>query len=473
MILLYFVITLTLALGILFLKNAFWAKFLILLHVILQLSFNAYALLNRNNTDFYYFTYDATALLLLSVFTLISTASVYHGFKYFGKRITKHFFSYHAALILLISFISAAYMANDATVIWILIEATTLAASFLIYHEKTNNGLEAAWKYMFLCSVGIAFAYIGILFIGMSAEGGIRDGLSFHNIAAIASKANPIYLKIAFVFTLIGFSTKMELFPMHTAGIDANSVAPTPAAAILSTGIVNLGFVAVFRIYTAFAHTSILSWMNNILIITGILSVIVASGYMLKARHSKRLLAYSTLENMGLVALALGIGGKAVYAAFMLLLVHALVKAALFFQLGQLSRTLNTWKIEESGHYFKKNPAGAFIMFAGMFALLAIPPSGSFMAEYFIFFRLAETNNWLLFILTALILCALIYAFSVRLMHMLCSSPLTGVNNNGYRTVNPLETWSQFIFLILAFIPCFYQPPIVHDLINSAISLLP
>lgn len=473
MVLWYILISLSIATAVFFLRHVAAVKTLVVMQTLLQLAFTAYALLHKGSTDMLYFTYDAAGLLLLSTLSLIATASVYHGFRYFGRSITKHFFTYHSALVLLITFISLAYLANDITIVWILVEATTLAASVLIYHEKTKNSLEAAWKYIFLCSVGIAFAYIGILFIGISAKDGLSSGLSFNSIAIIASQANPSFLKIAFVFTLIGFSAKMELFPMHTAAIDANSVAPTPAAAIMSTGIVNLGFLAIFRIYAAFAHTSVFGWMNNILILTGLLSVVVAAGYMLKAKHNKRMLAYSTLENMGLAALALGLGGMAVYAAFFLLVMHALVKSSLFFQLGQVSRVLNTWKLDECGGYMKKNPAGALVLLLGMIALLAIPPSGSFVAEYFIFKELIETKSWIVFAITVLMLTALIYGFSTRVLHILFSESRTTDNMPQPRHLSVYETLTQFLFLALVFVACFYQPEYLNSLINEAISVLP
>ncbi|NLA24451.1 MAG: hydrogenase 4 subunit F, partial [Bacteroidales bacterium] len=377
---------------------------------------------------------------------------------------------YHAALIGLITAITGAYLANEATVVWILVEATTLFASVLIIHEQTKYALEATWKYIFLCSVGIAFAYMGILFLGLSLSDGYN--LSFAALAKSAASANPLYLKIAFVFIFIGYSTKMEIFPMHTVGIDANSVAPTPIGGLISTAMVNMGFVIIFRTYASLAGTEIFAWMNKILIIAGVLSILVASGYMLKAKHNKRMLAYSSLENAGLVAIALGVGGYGYYAAILLLILHSFVKSSMFFQLGQLFRVLNTMKIDSSGNYMKLYPAGALVLIIGMFALLAVPPSGLFISELMIFRAFIYGNHWFLAVITIILLSVIIYAMSVRIMHICYSEPREPILNKLPEKVNPIETITQFVFIGIVIMMCFYRPPFLDDLIRQSISLL-
>src|SRR5674536_23500 len=251
--------------------------------------------------------------VLLAVLSLLTIPTVYHGFIYAKKDEAKKFNIYHSALIGLMTFMSGAYLANGMTVLWIFVEATTLAVAALIYHDRTEMALEATWKYVFICSTGIALAYLGILFLGFIYGRGDASNLSFASLTNIINQANPLYLKIAFVFVLIGFSTKMGLFPMHTVTIDAHSVAPPPISALISTTLMNVGFLAIFRVYTLFSSSSILPFMNHVLILAGLLSLLIAAGYMLKAKHLKRMLAYSSLENMGLVAIAVGVGGIGYY----------------------------------------------------------------------------------------------------------------------------------------------------------------
>jgi len=212
--------------------------------------------------------------------------------------------------------------------------------------------------------------------------------------------------------------------------------------------------------------------MNNVLILSGMLSLLIAAGYMLKAKHLKRMLAYSSLENMGLVAIAVGIGGVGYYAALLLLVLHSLTKSSLFYQMGQLSRILHTFKLDDCGRYMKLYPAGALVLLTGMVCILAIPPSGLFITEIMIFKGLVMDNSWFILISVIILLCFVVYAMSTRIMHIIFSDPRNESNLNPDK-ISPAETVSQFIFLGLVIGMCFYQPPFLTDLINQSIYLLP
>jgi hydrogenase-4 component F len=149
---------------------------------------------------------------------------------------------------------SGAYLANGIIVTWIFVEATTLSVVALIYHDRTASSLEAAWKYFFVCSIGITLAYIGILFLGFTVSGSDILELSFSELSNISLQAEPLYLKIAFIFIFVGYSTKMGLFPMHTVTIDAHSVSPPPISAFISTTLMNVGFIAILRVYSSYNY---------------------------------------------------------------------------------------------------------------------------------------------------------------------------------------------------------------------------
>ena len=282
-----------------------------------------------------------------------------------------------------------------------------------------------------------------------------------------------MYLKIAFVFVLIGFSTKMGLFPMHTVTIDAHSVAPPPISALISTTLMNVGFLAIFRVYSLFSSSTILPFMNNVLIISGLLSLLIAAGYMLKAKHLKRMLAYSSLENMGLVAIAIGAGGVGYYAAFLLLILHTFTKSSLFYQMGQLSRILHTFRLDDCGRYMKLFPAGALVLLLGMVSILAIPPSGLFISEFMILKGLVANDQWFVLVASVFLLCFVIYAMSTRMMHIIFSDPRDENTTALPDNVSPAETITQFVLLGLVVAMCFYQPSFLVDLINQSIEILP
>jgi hydrogenase-4 component F len=265
----------------------------------------------------------------------------------------------------------------------------------------------------------------------------------------------------------------MGLFPMHTVTIDAHSVAPPPISALISTTLMNVGFLAIFRVYTLFASSTILPFMNSVLILSGLLSLLVAAGYMLKAKHLKRMLAYSSLENMGLVAIAVGVGGYGYYAALLLLVLHSLTKSSLFYQMGQLSRVLHTFKLDECGKYMELYPAGALVLLLGMVCILAIPPSGLFISEFMIFKGLVLNDKWFVLVIAIILLCFVIYAMSTRIMHILFSNSRNEGDSKVPDKVNPVESVSQFVLLGIVIIMCFYQPPFLVDLINQSFGLLP
>lgn len=473
MLLPFFIISALSALLMVLIRNRTIIKALTVLNALILILLAFHAWKNLDTTELRYFTFNSTGVLLLSVLSVLALPTVYHGFIYTRSDDPRKFSIYHSALVLLMTFMSGAYLANGMTVLWIFVEATTLVVAILIYHDRTAFALEATWKYVFICSSGIALAYLGILFLGFIYGREDAANLSFASLTELINKANPKYLKIAFLFVLVGFSTKMGLFPMHTAKIDATSVAPPPVGALISTTLMNVGFIAVFRVYTLFSSSVIFQFMNNVLIISGILSILVASGYMLKAKHLKRMLAYSSLELMGLVAVATGVGGRGYYAAILLIVLHSLVKSALFYQLGQLGGILGTYKLDECGRYMELYPAGALVLLIGLFSILAIPPSGLFVGEFLIFRELVTKEYWFVLIVTIILLCFIVYAMSTRFMHIIFSFPRGGMSPCPARSVRSIETVSQFLILFIVIVMCFWQPAFITDLINQTVAVLP
>lgn len=470
--LLYFILSLAFITTVFLFKSRNYAKIITIIFTITQSAFTVYGWLNENNTFLDYFTFDKIALILLTILSLLTITTVYHGFMYVKNETDKRYCIYHAALISLIAAMSGAYLANGMIVTWIFVEATTIAVASLIYHDRTAMALEATWKYFFVCSIGIALAYIGILFLGFTVNGAQIINLSFSSLSEISLQANPLYLKIAFIFIFVGYSTKMGLFPMHTVTIDAHTVSPPPVSAFISTTLMNVGFLAIFRVYSLLSHTSILPFMNNLLILSGILSLLTASGYMLKAKHNKRILAYSSLENMGIIAICLGVGGIGYYAAILHIILHSLAKAGLFYQIGQSNKIMGTYQLDESGNYMRLYPAGATALLLGIICITAIPPSGLFISEFMLFKAMVYKGNYILLTITAILLCFVIYALITRVLHILYSEP-KNVKIIPENKINPIHTISQyFLFGIVVYI-CFARPDFLTDAINNIINNLP
>lgn len=443
-----------------------------IIYLMIHVGFTVFCWFHLEETLFEFFTLDALGVLLLSVLSLLSITTVIHGFIYLKNDPSRHYLLYHVALIALITAMSGAYLANGMTTVWIFVEATTLAVAALIYHDRTPVALEATWKYIFVCSVGIALAYLGILFLGFTVHDARLLHLSFGSVTEIAKMANPLYLKIAFIFVLVGYSTKMGLFPMHTVTVDAHTVAPAPVSAFISTALMNVGFLAIFRIYGLFSATSVLPFMNHVLLLSGILSLLVSAGYMLKAKHNKRMLAYSSLENMGIVAIALGVGGVGYYAAILHLVLHSLTKAGLFYQIGQSYRVMGSYLLDESGNYMRLQPAGATALLVGFLCITAIPPSGMFISELYLLQAMIAGGNYIYLVLTVLILCFVLYALLTRVLHIVYSQPRT-LAGHPHGKVSPWETVPQYFLFALIIFLCFIQPAPFRNVIESIINTLP
>jgi hydrogenase-4 component F len=471
-ILTFFILSCLIGAAIILLQSKIAIRILTILFSIFHIVFTVYCWFHIGETVLYYFTFDQLGVLLLSILSLLTATTVYHGFIYVKESSIRIYSIYHAALVLLVISMSGVYLANGMTVVWIFVEATTLSVAALIYHDRTQAALEATWKYVFVCSVGIALAYIGILFLGFTVHNEKFLHLSFSNVSEITKLADPLYLKIAFIFVLVGYSTKMGLFPMHTVTVDAHTVAPPPISAFISTTLMNVGFLAIYRIYVLFSATEILPFMNNVLILTGILSLLVSAGYMLKAKHNKRMLAYSSLENMGIVAIALGVGGIGYYAAILHIILHSLTKAGLFYQIGQSYKVMGTYDLDNSGNYMKLNPAGATALLLGLLCITAIPPSGMFISEMMMMKAMIFNGKYFYLIVTALLICFVLYALLTRILHIEYSQPRKKI---GYVPVkvNPLETVSQYVLFGLVIMICLFQPEALKQIINDIISLLP
>jgi hydrogenase-4 component F len=469
---LFFALSFVLGLLVALIHSKPLARLLTSSYVLIHVAFTAYCWMHRGETVLDYFTFDTLGLMLQSVLSILSITTVYHGFIYVRNDPPRIYAIYHAALIALIAAMTGAYLANGMTTVWIFVEATTLAVAALIYHDRTAIALEATWKYVFVCSIGIALAYIGILFLGFTVRDVRLLHLSFSSITEIARLANPLYLKIAFVFVLVGYSTKMGLFPMHTVTVDAHTVAPPPISAFISTTLMNVGFLAIFRIYALFSATPILPFMNHVLLLSGFLSLLISAGYMLKAKHNKRMLAYSSLENMGIVAIALGMGGIGYYAAILHVILHSFAKAGLFYQMGQSYKVMGTYNLDESGNYMNHYPAGATALLLGLLCITAIPPSGMFISELLMFKAMVANGDYLYMAVAAILLCFVLYALLTRVLHIVFSQPRTNSGKPGEK-VNAWQTVSQYILFGLVIVICFTQPGFLRDMIRDIIQNLP
>ncbi len=473
MFILFIVLSVIISLSIFLVRNALFTKVFSSLFLLALISIIGYTYLHLGEMDSTYFKFDHLGILLALVLGILSFATFYHSVLY----LKRHSFSikqeagYYSSLIMLITAMLSAYFAENIAVLWVSIETTTLFVSFLILHERTKDALEASWKYLFVSSVGVALAFIGILFLSITASNLRITDLSLNHLIMIAQSMSPLWLKMTFLLVLTGFSAKMGLFPLHTVAVDAHTVAPPPISAFISTTLMNVGFLGIFRVFTIVAQTEVLHWAQNVLLIAGVVSIFMSAIQLLKIKHYKRMFAFSSLEHMGIVALGLGIGGIGYYAAILHLVFHSFAKAGLFYQIGQVHQFFHTYWIKDAAGYFKKNPIGGLSLILGMISILAIPPSGLFISEYLTFKALFLNHNYYIAAFVLILLTVIIFSFSKNTFHLLYGQTPNTPEPTPLK-INPYETLSQFILFGLVIYLGINPPLFFTDLINVAVGIL-
>lgn len=470
-----YLITSYLIAGFLFLnRKAGFSSFLVILFTLIQSAFTIYSCFSYRQTESVYFTFDSLGILLLVTLSLITIPAVIHSWIYIKRHAetTQSRAIYFAALIVLISSITAGYLANHIAVIWIFTELTTLSASALIYHHRNKLALEGTWKYIFICAISITFVFIGILFLSLALQGSGSQDLSFRNLMASRDKLNPFWLRLSFLFIFTGFTAKLGLVPMYTAGIDAKDKAPAPAGALLASVLMNLGFAGIFRFYAVISSTTLHDWANLVIIVAAVLSIFVAAVYMSRVTNMKRMFAYSGIEHMGIVMMGMAAGGIGYYAAVLHIILHAFVKSSLFFQFNQVFRVFGSKNIPDTGNYFKYNPSGAIVLLFGFICAAAMPPSGLFVSEFMIFRSLFESSHLILLIIILLLLTIIIYAFGKNIMKILFV-PAENFTDHNVPVTSPWESLSQYLLLAFAVWLGLNPPDVFVKLIQDVVSILP
>ncbi|MCX6230000.1 MAG: proton-conducting transporter membrane subunit [Bacteroidetes bacterium] len=474
MMLLYLILAFTIVIALFINRNKAINISLLGLFVVLQWGITIYACFHFRSTELEYFTFDALGILLLLTLSIITIPAVIHGLIYIkdNKDTAQSRAIFFAAIVGLITAIGAAYLSNHIAVTWIFTELTTLCASALIYHHRNKLALEGTWKYIFICAISITFIFIGILFLSLSLIHAGSSDLSFKNLLANSDKLNPFWLRLSFLFIFTGFTAKLGLVPMYTAGIDAKDKAPGPAAALLSSVLMNVGFVGIFRFYIVVANTPLHHWANLVISIAAFLSIFVATVYMVKVKNIKRMFAYSSIEHTGLVMLGIAAGGIGYYAAILHIILHAFVKSSLFFQYNQLYKVFQTKSIYQIGNYFKYNTTGAIVILLGFISAVAMPPSGLFVSEFLIFKSMFQSGQILVLVSVLILLTMIIWAFGKNIFKILFI-PAIGFDEKHVAVISPWESVTQFILLAAAVYLGLNPPHEFVQLIKESVMQLP
>jgi hydrogenase-4 component F len=300
-----------------------------------------------------------------------------------------------AVMLVFVAMMNLIASVQHLGLLWVAVEATTLASGPLLYFNRNPRSIEATWKYLLIGSVGIALALLGTFFIAYSALVE-RAGTSMllPDLLANAPRLSHPWLHAGFVLALVGYGTKMGLAPMHTWKPDAYGEAPGLVGALLAGGLTTCAFVAILRIFQICSAAGEAEFARGPLLFFGLFSMAVAGAFMVRQGDYKRMLAYSSVEHMGILVLGIAIGGAGTFGALLHMLNNGLTKGVLFLSAGNIHRAFGSKRIEDVTGALRVVPASAAMFLAGFFAITGTPPFGPFLSEFTILRAIVEAERY-------------------------------------------------------------------------------
>jgi hydrogenase-4 component F len=353
-------------------------------------------------------------------------------------------------------------LSSHLTLLWVFLELSTLSSTFLIIYQKSRNSLEAGWKYVFICSIGIALAFFGIILLTIGL--GEHNSMFFSDLYKNALLINPFWLKLSFIFILIGMGTKMGLAPVHTWLPDAHSEAPSPISALLSGGLLNVAFLGIIRFHKIMKIAGFNDLSSSLLMLMGFFSIGVCALYVFRVKNFKRMFAYSSIENMGIIAIGTALGGLGLYAALLHMMAHSFSKASLFLSSGNLLHNYNTKSINDIHGLIKTDPFNAYLLLFAFLSLIGIPPCPIFISE-FMMIKSMLIKSPALTILFVSLLTIVIAGMAKNIFKMLFGEKMI---TNRETHAHALSFIPQIMFLICLLISGIYLPSIMHKIITYA-----
>ena len=364
-----------------------------------------------------FFYIDSVSIVQLLIIASVNIIVSIYSYKYIENEINEKIISlkrgkfYYFLFNFFVFFMIFIALTNNIVAMWIGLEGTTLTTAFLIGFNINKNSLESAWKYVIICSIGIGMGLIGILiFVNAYSNQDTNEILKWSYLIKNPNPQSTYAIKIAFTLIFVGLGTKAGLAPMHTWLPDAHSEAPSPVSAMMSGVLLNLALYVILRFYIITKHIPGLQNTKWLFIIFGCVSLIISSFSILRQLNYKRMLAFSSVENMGIIALGLGIGSKiAVFGAILHSLVHAFGKSMLFLTAGNILSAYKTKRIDKINALIKTMPINAIFLILGMLVITGAPPLPAFFSEYYIILGTVETGNY---IITAMYSLCLLLVFA-------------------------------------------------------------
>lgn len=421
-----------------------------------------------------FFFVDGLGAIILLIIAIIGIVTNVYSLAYFREEKLKHLVGstrikqYFVLLNLFLTAMVIAVTANNPIMAWISIEATTLSTAFLISFYNKSSAIEAAWKYLVINSIGLLLGFFGTLLYFIPVTDLLEKGgmISWQLLAAHASQLDPLIAKIAFIFVLIGYGTKVGMVPMHTWKPSAYTKAPTPLGALLSGALLPVAFMMILRlkILTDIAAGPLLS--QYLLISFGLLSIAVASFIIPVLTNYRRLLAYSSIENAGVMALGFGFGGIGIMAALLHMIYHSFIKSALFLSSGNMLLRYHSARIKDIKGAIKSIPFTSVIFMVGFLAITGAPPFGILMSKILIL--AAGMKQYPVVSIVALLLMEILFfGFFKHVSAMLFGDKPSEVES-GEKNIWLLIP--SFVLLAIVLYLSISMPSFLYKLLNNAVN---
>ena len=425
---------------------------------------------------------DALGLLFLSITTLLFLAAAIYGLGYLSreKHVPEQDFEegflftnapeaiFTGCLLLFLAAMTLVTISHHFGCLWVAVEATTLASAPLIYFHRHHRSLEATWKYLLICSVGIALALLGNFLLAVSTSGPshVSTPLLLGQLIRNAPQFRVPLLKAAFLFLLVGYGTKMGLAPLHTWLPDAHSESPSMISALLSGALLNCAFLAILRALQVCAAAGQAAFCQELFVWFGLVSMGVAAVFILGQADYKRMLAYSSVEHVGILSLGIGLGGAATFGAMFHAVNHSLVKAALFFVAGNILAVYKTKATAEVRGVFRVLPASGVLWIAGFFAVTGSPPFGPFLSEFTILKAAFDQGHGVVAVAYLALLALIFIGMAGVVLRMAQGMPFsemkTSVSSEAVLAVVPPALLSAAVLVLGVYIPPFINT-VLHD----------
>ncbi|HXX10558.1 MAG TPA: hydrogenase 4 subunit F [Burkholderiales bacterium] len=421
------------------------------------------------------FFVDAFNVFLVALTAFVGFTTALFGRVYMrveqerGKLTAGRLRLYHSMYQMFMFTMLLALTTNNVGILWVAMEAATLTTVLLVSLYRTAAGIEAAWKYFILCGVGIAQALFGTILLYLAAEKVLGAGggaLLWTHLQAVRDQLEPNVLSIAFVFLLVGYGTKVGLVPLHNWLPDAHAEGPTPISAVLSGLLLNVALYAVVRNKVLVDGALGSHLAGNLMMGFGLLSALVAAFFLSRQTDVKRLFAYSSIEHMGIITFAFGMGGPvASFAGLLHMTAHSLTKSAIFFAVGHAAQKTGTQVIAQIRGLVQTSPAVGWGLMLGSIAILGIPPFGVFASEFLILTTAMREQPWA----TPLLLAALGVGFAAIFSKV---QAMVFGDSTAQRLPHPPALLPVFVHLLLVLLLGLYVPPYLAQWYRAAARMI-